>query len=45
MRMSDFKGLFKKSYAVIDSVENPYGDYYIVKVIPETDVQWHEERR
>ena len=37
MKLSDFKGLFKKSIVEVDSVENPFGDYYTVKMKPVGD--------
>lgn len=40
MKISDFKGLFKKSILKVDSVENNYGDYYTLKMIPEKDLTW-----
>lgn len=40
MKLSDLKGLFKKSEASIISIENPYGDYYLVKMKPESGKTW-----
>lgn len=40
MKLSDFKGLFKKATLTIESVENPYGDYYEVKMKAEPGLSW-----
>lgn len=40
MKLSDFKGLFKKSYMEVISVENPHSDYYLVKLKPSKDLKW-----
>lgn len=32
MKISDFKGIFKSYTFTIESIENPFGDYYTVKV-------------
>ncbi|MCH4889207.1 FAD-dependent oxidoreductase [Acidaminobacter sp. JC074] len=32
MKITDFKGIFKKTYAYIESVDNPFGDYYVIKL-------------
>lgn len=40
MKISDFKGLFKKSNLTIVSVENKYGDYYQVEMKPAAGVTW-----
>jgi ferredoxin-NADP reductase len=40
MKLSDFKGLFKKSIATIESIENPFDDYYIVKLKPSPSTRW-----
>ncbi len=40
MKLADFKGLFKKSTATFESVENPYGDYYIVKLKAQPELVW-----
>jgi ferredoxin-NADP reductase len=40
MKLSDFKGLFKKSMLTIESVRNTYGDYYEIKLKPEAGVSW-----
>lgn len=38
MKISDFKGIFKQSYAKIVSIENPFDDYYVIKLA--SDVEW-----
>lgn len=40
MKISDFKGVFKRSYAYVESIENPYDDYYIIKLRPENNLGW-----
>lgn len=40
MRISDITGLFRKSVATVDSVENPFDDYYVVRLIPAPGVTW-----
>lgn len=40
MKITDFLGLFKKSIATIDSIENPFEDYYVVKLKFDTKVKW-----
>lgn len=40
MKLADFKGLFKKSIATVVSIDNPYGDYYIIKLQPESSLKW-----
>ena len=40
MKLSDFKGLFKKSMLTIESVNNTYGDYYEIRLKPEAGVSW-----
>lgn len=40
MKISDFKGILKKSTLTIVSVENNYGDYYQVKMALETGFTW-----
>lgn len=40
MKLSDFKGIFKKSIARVESVRNVYGDYYEIKLIPENNISW-----
>ncbi len=41
MKLSDFKGLFKKATLTIESVKNPHGDYYEVKMKPEPGLTWN----
>lgn len=40
MKRINIKGLFRKSKAEVISVDNPYGDYYTVKLKPAKDTQW-----
>lgn len=40
MLLCDFKGIFKRSLATVDSIENPYDDYYIIKLKPESGLKW-----
>lgn len=40
MKLSDFKGLFKKSIATVESIENPFEDYYIVHLKPAAGTHW-----
>lgn len=40
MKLIGFKGLLKKSIALVDSIENPYGDYYIIRMRFEQDLSW-----
>jgi ferredoxin-NADP reductase len=40
MKLADFKGLFKKSVATVESVENPYEDYYEIKLKPAQGIVW-----
>ncbi|MBN1891919.1 MAG: FAD-dependent oxidoreductase [Clostridiales bacterium] len=40
MKISDLSGLFKKTIASFDSVENPFDDYYLVRLIPAPGVNW-----
>jgi len=40
MKLSDFKGLFNKSYMEVISVENPHSDYYLIKLNPSKDLKW-----
>lgn len=40
MKLSDFRGLFKKLEATIESIENPYGDYYSIKLKFPSDANW-----
>lgn len=40
MKLSDFKGLFKKSIATIESIENPFEDYYVISLKPAPGTRW-----
>jgi len=40
MKITDFKGLFKKSIVTIESIENTYGDYYQIKMKAEVGMSW-----
>jgi ferredoxin-NADP reductase len=40
MKLADFKGIFKKSYLELASVENPHGDYYLVKLELNDKSKW-----
>lgn len=40
MKISDFKGLLKKSIVTIESIENTNRDYYQVKMKPEIGSKW-----
>ena len=41
MKISDFKGLFKKSEATIELIENPFEDYYIIKLKTALGFTWN----
>jgi ferredoxin-NADP reductase len=41
MKLSDFKGVFKKTILTIESIENPYGDYFSIKLKPTSEMSWH----
>lgn len=41
MKISDFKGIFKKSILTIINIENKYGDYYQITLKPEAGATWH----
>jgi len=41
MKLSDFKGLFKKGTLTIESVKNTSGDYYEIKMKPEPGLTWN----
>lgn len=41
VRIKHFKGLFKKSVATIDSIENPYEDYYVIKLATAPGFTWN----
>ncbi len=36
-----FKGLFRKSIATIESIENPYEDYYVIKLATAPGFTWN----
>ena len=40
MILSDITGVFRKSVATVDSVENPFEDYYLIRLIPAPGVSW-----
>lgn len=40
MKLSDFKGLFKKSIATVEEVNNPFEDYYTVRLRPSANTRW-----
>lgn len=40
MKLSDFKGLFKKSITTIEKIENPFEDYYTIQLKPSNGFQW-----
>jgi NAD(P)H-flavin reductase len=40
MKISDFKGLFKKSRAKFVSIENPFEDYYVITLKPTEELTW-----
>ncbi len=40
MKLSDFKGLFKRSIAYIEDIENPFGNYYIIKLKTDKGLTW-----
>lgn len=40
MKLSDFKGLFKTSIGSIESIENPYEDYYTIKINVSHNTRW-----
>jgi len=40
MKLSDLKGLLKKSELEVESVENPFGDYYILKLKNNEGMTW-----
>jgi len=40
MKLSDFRGVFNKSIARVESVRNVYGDYYEIRMTPENDLSW-----
>lgn len=40
MKLSDFKGILKRSIITIDSIDNPFDDYYTVKLKPSKNTHW-----
>ena len=40
MKITDFKGIFKKSIATVVSINNPFQDYYEIKLKPASDLKW-----
>ena len=40
MKISDLKGVFKKSEATIELIENPFEDYYIIKLKTALGATW-----
>jgi ferredoxin-NADP reductase len=40
MKISDLKGLLKKSEAIVESVENPFDDYYVVRMNTAKGISW-----
>ncbi len=40
MKLSDFKGIFKKAILEVQSIENPYEDYFSIKLKPTSKVTW-----
>lgn len=34
------KGAFKKTDSEIESIENPFGDYYVIKLKPQSELTW-----
>ena len=40
MVISDLSGLFRKSVVTVESIENPFDDYYIVRLRPAPGVTW-----
>ncbi|NLC32492.1 MAG: FAD-dependent oxidoreductase [Clostridiales bacterium] len=41
MKLSDFKGLFRRSALTLLKVENPFDDYYRITLKPGKDTVWH----
>lgn len=41
MKLSDFKGLFNRATLTIESVRNPFGDYYEIKMKAEPGLTWN----
>jgi ferredoxin-NADP reductase len=40
MKISDLKGLLKKSELIVESVENPFDDYYVVRMNAAKGMSW-----
>jgi len=40
MKFNDIKGVIRKGEFTVESIENPYADYYTVKFKNDTDVTW-----
>ena len=40
MILCDFVGILKRSIATIESIENPYQDYFIIKLKPKEGLTW-----
>jgi len=40
MKFEDIKGVFKKNELTIESIDNPYADYYTVRIKNDSDVSW-----
>lgn len=40
MNFKDIKGVVKKGEFPIESIENPYGDYYIIKIKNDANLTW-----
>lgn len=40
MKITDFKGLFKRSIATIEAIENPFDDYYLIRLKPASGTKW-----
>lgn len=39
-KMKYLKGALKKTEAEIESIENPFGDYYVIKLKPQAELTW-----
>lgn len=40
MRIVEYLGVVRTSMATIESIENPYGDYYVVRMNPKEGLAW-----
>jgi NAD(P)H-flavin reductase len=40
MRISDFKGILKKTVATVENVKNPHGNYYVINLKVEEGFTW-----